>query len=435
MNYYWINIKGSENEVIDHHFFWAPLYSVNKNNVKRNVAGWNSLDHVRTGDIFFCKNGANFEYAAIATSDVHITPRPESRKSNKPNRDGRRVNISLIKLDAAINAGDIIDGLLATGPDACTPKVVSQKGGFCQVYASRLSHSAGEYLSLKVNLRISDCVDTPVSIQKPSLSPFKSLPPFYSWTVLSEDVIYKNVDPSLVNDFSTGIPLDCVSFFCPAELAVGDKLDITLLVGGDKSSACIRRNATGRYILSLSKAANLLKLAQLTAGDKLWFERISGQVNTFCAYTMSEDNTISVLPPQNTSSIATVNIRIGQSYFKAATSIICGHRCVVTGVADQKPSILIGSHIKPWSESDDTERMDGHNGLLLAPHVDKLFDKHLITFSDDKRIIVSAQLEGDVLETWGIDTQKVYTLTEKQLEYMQHHRACFNALQEKQLKS
>lgn len=429
MNYYWINIKGSENEVIDHHFFWAPLYSVNKNNVKCNVAGWATLDHVRAGDIFFCKNGANFEYAAVATSDMHITPRPETRKSNKPNRDGRRVNISFIKLNTALSAGAVIDGLLATGSDACTPKVVSQKGGFCQVYASRLSHSAGEYLLLKMGLRVSDFADTQVSAQKPSL------PQPYSWTVLSEDVIYKIADPSLVNDFSTGIPLDCVSFFCPAELAIGDRLDITLLIGDDVSPAYIRRNATGRYILSLSKAANLLKLAQLTAGDQLWFERISGQVNTFCAYTMAEDNTISVLPPQNTSSIATVNIRIGQNYFKAATSIICGHRCVVTGVADQKPSILIGSHIKPWSESDDTERMDGHNGLLLAPHVDKLFDRYLITFSDDKRIIVSVQLEGDVLETWGIDTQKAYTLTEKQLKYMQHHRVCFNALQEKQVKS
>jgi hypothetical protein len=31
---------------------------------------------------------------------------------------------------------------------------------------------------------------------------------------------------------------------------------------------------------------------------------------------------------------------------------------------------LVASHIKPWRLSDNSERLDGNNSLLLSPHVD-----------------------------------------------------------------
>lgn len=97
----------------------------------------------------------------------------------------------------------------------------------------------------------------------------------------------------------------------------------------------------------------------------------------------------------------------------------------MTGVNDQKPSILIGSHIKSWKDSNDEEKMDGHNGLLLAPHVDKLFDQYLISFSEKGKLLVSDTLGKDVLQAWGINTNKFYPLTEKQIEYMVFHRNKF----------
>ena len=42
--------------------------------------------------------------------------------------------------------------------------------------------------------------------------------------------------------------------------------------------------------------------------------------------------------------------------------------CRLTGI--QNPRFLIASHIKPWRVSNSRERLDGANGLLLAPHVD-----------------------------------------------------------------
>ncbi|KHN59089.1 HNH endonuclease signature motif containing protein [Aeromonas hydrophila] len=52
----------------------------------------------------------------------------------------------------------------------------------------------------------------------------------------------------------------------------------------------------------------------------------------------------------------------------------------VTGVSNK--ALLIASHIKPWSESDNAERLDGHNGLLPSPHIYKLFDHGRITFTN-----------------------------------------------------
>ena len=51
--------------------------------------------------------------------------------------------------------------------------------------------------------------------------------------------------------------------------------------------------------------------------------------------------------------------------------------------------ILISSHIVPWSECTDDERLDVDNGILLSPNVDALFDKHLISFSDEGELITS----------------------------------------------
>ena len=50
--------------------------------------------------------------------------------------------------------------------------------------------------------------------------------------------------------------------------------------------------------------------------------------------------------------------------------------------------ILIASHIVPWKEASDNERLDVENGILLSPTIDALFDKHLISFNDDGSIII-----------------------------------------------
>ena len=115
--------------------------------------------------------------------------------------------------------------------------------------------------------------------------------------------------------------------------------------------------------------------------------------------------------------------RIGQGLFRTLV-MLEEPRCRVTGVEDTR--LLIASHIKPWRESSNQERLNRNNGIMLSPHVDALFDKHLLTFEDDGRIQVHASLPADVLDRWSIDPRK---RTEKfrpeQVDFLSHHRKQF----------
>ena len=91
--------------------------------------------------------------------------------------------------------------------------------------------------------------------------------------------------------------------------------------------------------------------------------------------------------------------RRGQGLFRRRVELI-ERGCRLTGVADRAHQRA--SHIKPWRHSTVAERLDGHNGLLLAPHVDHLFDRGFISFADDGELKISPRLNRDVLGAWGI---------------------------------
>ncbi|HVK51117.1 MAG TPA: HNH endonuclease [Pseudoxanthomonas sp.] len=116
-----------------------------------------------------------------------------------------------------------------------------------------------------------------------------------------------------------------------------------------------------------------------------------------------------------------IQARIGQGLFRLRVGKIETH-CRVTGISDTR--FLIASHIKPWSKSTNAEKLDGSNGLLLAPHIDRLFDKGYLTFVDDGKIKVSEQLPFEVHEAWGLKSAVASKpLSERQIEYMTFHRS------------
>jgi putative restriction endonuclease len=75
--------------------------------------------------------------------------------------------------------------------------------------------------------------------------------------------------------------------------------------------------------------------------------------------------------------------------------------CRVSGILDRR--YLRVAHIKPWKESDDSEKVDGHNGLLLSPHIVHLFDRGHIAFADDGTLIISRHLNPYVRKAWGLE--------------------------------
>jgi hypothetical protein len=63
---------------------------------------------------------------------------------------------------------------------------------------------------------------------------------------------------------------------------------------------------------------------------------------------------------------------------------------------------LRASHCKPWRDSDDSERLDGENGLLLTPSIDHLFDRGFISFENNGRLLVSPVAHQPSLEKMGV---------------------------------
>jgi putative restriction endonuclease len=118
--------------------------------------------------------------------------------------------------------------------------------------------------------------------------------------------------------------------------------------------------------------------------------------------------------------IELVKARRGQGFFKMQLRRF-EHACRITGVTDHK--LLIASHIKPWRASTDFEKLDGNNGFLLSPHVDKLFDKCLISFENNGNLIVSDNLDRDVLDKWNISSGfNAGPMRDEQIPYLEEHR-------------
>lgn len=90
--------------------------------------------------------------------------------------------------------------------------------------------------------------------------------------------------------------------------------------------------------------------------------------------------------------------RVGQYFFRMAILNSYENKCCITGL--KEPSLLIASHIKPWSVSDEkTERTNPQNGLCLNPLHDKAFDKGLITINKKYEVIVSTKLENTEMDS------------------------------------
>lgn len=79
-------------------------------------------------------------------------------------------------------------------------------------------------------------------------------------------------------------------------------------------------------------------------------------------------------------------VRTEQSNYRKAALALWDNKCAVTGV--DNPGWLIASHIKPWKESTNEERVNPLNSLILTPNYDKLFDRGIISFSPDNGKII-----------------------------------------------
>lgn len=116
--------------------------------------------------------------------------------------------------------------------------------------------------------------------------------------------------------------------------------------------------------------------------------------------------------------------RIGQGFFRKQL-IRYWNSCSLSNF--DKTNILIASHIKPWKDSDNLERTDVYNGLLLLPNYDKLFDKGYITFYESGQISISKLISKKDRQILGLNTSlRLTKIEDKHKEYLNFHiQNCF----------
>jgi predicted restriction endonuclease len=78
-----------------------------------------------------------------------------------------------------------------------------------------------------------------------------------------------------------------------------------------------------------------------------------------------------------------------------------GGRCALTGITE--PALLRASHIVPWADCADEQRLDVHNGLLLSSLWDAAFDAGLVSFADDGFALASPRLDAIARNVLALD--------------------------------
>lgn len=174
-----------------------------------------------------------------------------------------------------------------------------------------------------------------------------------------------------------------------------------------------------RAVVDLILEAARLALADLIVAPNRTISDLAATLDDLVERSILEDTSL-----DRTVREQLTRARRGQGLFRKRVLDI-EPVCRITGL--EKPNLLIASHIKPWRACGTAaERLDGFNGLMLAPHADFLFDRGLIGFEDDGRPLLSSQLQevdADKLGLHTVQRPSPWPFRGESRTYFQHHRS------------
>ena len=96
-------------------------------------------------------------------------------------------------------------------------------------------------------------------------------------------------------------------------------------------------------------------------------------------------------PKGPTEKFSTSKVRLGQLFFRQSVLASYNVHCCITG--NPVPELLVASHILPWSSCPE-QRLNPRNGLCLAQMHDAAFDRGLITFDENFRLVIGSRLKS-----------------------------------------
>lgn len=123
-----------------------------------------------------------------------------------------------------------------------------------------------------------------------------------------------------------------------------------------------------------------------------------------------------------TETVEMVKQRVGQDVYRETLQSYWKNACAVTGC--NIPEVLRASHAKPWAECETAEeRLNAYNGFLLSANLDALFDKGLITFDDEGKIVISSMLQRLDIASIGVNTEmKLRWIDDQHKPFLKYHR-------------
>ncbi len=105
---------------------------------------------------------------------------------------------------------------------------------------------------------------------------------------------------------------------------------------------------------------------------------------------IAETEAAVIFPTSATETTRDVKVRLVQGFFRQTVLESYNNRCAISGLAI--PELLIASHIIPWAKNE-TRRADPTNGIALNALYDKAFDRYLISFNENLRLVLSPKLK------------------------------------------
>lgn len=211
---------------------------------------------------------------------------------------------------------------------------------------------------------------------------------------------------------------------CPADtflwLEDPAPLDAEAIRGTSKLLTMFGRHTN----LNADEASTMLDFVPARRRDATW-RRIRTLIAAEGGHTVNEDldDLRRRRDLKTTEKKMLIDARLGQGRFRRDVERLWGAGCSVSGCAMREA--LRASHIKPWKSSDDDERLDGENGLLLTADLDALFDKGLISFTDAGEMLVADRVGRKVRTLFRLPRPLLRRPTPGQRRYLADHRRRF----------
>lgn len=234
------------------------------------------------------------------------------------------------------------------------------------------------------------------------------------------------IHKSAIEQVNKGVSLDTVNFYHNSNLTMFDKrrntgaTEISYGINVDVESYQALKLLT-EFLMSPDRYSAIRQQRtpnSNTEVSNVSFNNATSHANTLESTDVQPTN-LDSLEPGATTQDALIQARVGQGLFRQRLIEYWGG-CAVSEV--RFPTLLRASHIKPWSESNDQERLDVFNGILLNPTLDLAFDRGYISFANNGQMLISHHIKSELNSLKICPSMTLKHVDRKHIEYLEWHR-------------